>query len=576
LKAFVFSRDKLSFEVLERALRDDDFGDVKLLSPSLLGLESVGDFGVASVVFLDLDASDAASLTRDLPPQVPVICIGSHESIKLSAGIAKHILRKPFSKVQVQKVMRAALFEIVRLPQREAIANADESVAVNDLKRRWQQRLDAISARRSELALMLTASTDQLRILLQKSNGESLDPATRLPNVVFPMNHALIVDSSEQNARQLMHSFAAKCVMQADVAEDGQMGWNLLTTGPYDVLVLRWELAQLSGLALYNRIRVTERLRFMPVVILSSKVQAQDFRLLDEDLAVSLLPLPIGDKALSGALSKVVSNAALSREFINDLMVLVREIQSLSSANKYDLSPKGRDYDELVTNALKIVGDRFLDEANFEAAEWSYSAAWRLGDRRLSLVTGYGKACMFLGKVDEAMRLISVADALAPRSVERLCLLGEIELGQRHYAEARLQFGKALAIDPEMKKAEAGILVADALEKQESSGEQKPPFDQFASYLNLIGINLSRAGQTDEAVTYYESAMYFVHNPAQQAKLWFNLGICHLRARMPVEAKAAFEQAVKASGGNMTKAAKYLADSVDSGEKRPSLDFELM
>ena len=168
MKAFVFSRDKLSFEVLERALRDDDFSDVKLLSPSLLGLESVGDFGLASVIFLDLDATDAASLTRDLPPQVPVICIGSHESIKRSAGIAKHILRKPFSKGQVQKVMHTALFEIVRLPQREAIANADESVAVNDLKRRWQQRLDAISARRSELALMLTASTDQLRILLTK------------------------------------------------------------------------------------------------------------------------------------------------------------------------------------------------------------------------------------------------------------------------------------------------------------------------------------------------------------------------------------------------------------------------
>ena len=576
MKAFVFSRDKLSFEVLERALRDDDFSNVKLLSPSLLGLESVGDFGLASVIFLDLDASDAASLTRDLPPQVPVICIGSHESIKRSAGIAKHILRKPFSKVQVQKVMHTALFEIVRLPQREAIANADESGVVNDLKRRWQQRLDAISARRSELALMLTASTDQLRILLQKSNDESLDAGTRLPNVVFPMNHALIVESSEQNARQLMHSFAAKCVMQADVAEDGQMGWNLLATGPYDVLVLRWELTQLSGLALYNRIRVTERFRYMPVVVLSSKVQAQDFRLLDEDLAVSLLPLPVGDKALSGALSKVVSNAALSREFINDLRVLVREIQSLSSVNKDDLSPKGRDYDELVTNALKIVGDRFLDEANFEAAEWSYSAAWRLGDRRLSLVTGYGKACMFLGKVDEAMRLISVADALAPKSVERLCLLGELELGQRHYAEARLQFGKALAIDSEMKKAEAGILVADAIEKQESSEEHKPPFDQFASYLNLIGINLSRAGQTDEAVTYYESAMYFVHKPAQRAKLWFNLGICHLRARMPVEAKAAFEQAVKASGGTMTKAAKYLADSVELVDKRSSLDFELM
>ena len=576
MKAFVFSRDKLSFGVLERALRDDDFTEVKLLSPSLLGIEAVGDFGFASVIFLDLDANDAASLRRDLPPGVPVICIGSHESIKLRSGIAKHILRKPFSKVQVQKVMHATLFEVVHLPQKASIAKPDESAAAVVLKQRWQQRLDAISARRSELALMLMAPADQLRILLQSSNGELLDSGSRLPTVAFPMNHVLIIESSEQNARQLMHSFATKCVMQADVAEDGQTGWNLLATGPYDVLVLRWEVAHLSGLALYNRIRVTERFRYMPVVVLSSKVQVQDFRLFDEDLAVSLLPLPISDKALSKALSKVVSNAALSREFMHDLTELLREIQSLSSANTDDLSSSGRGCDELVTNALKIVGDRFLDEGNFEAAEWSYSAAWRLGDRRLSLLTGYGKVCMFLGKVDEAMRFIAVADALAPKSVERLCLLGELELGKQHFDEARLHFSKALAIDPEMKKATAGILVADALEKQESSGENKLLFEQFASYLNLIGINLSRTGHTEEAVTYYESAMYFVYNPVQQAKLWFNLGICHLRARMPIEARAAFEQAFKASGGTMIKAAKYLADSVESGDKRPTLDFEMM
>ncbi|MBM4250650.1 MAG: response regulator [Deltaproteobacteria bacterium] len=580
MKAYIISRDKMSSEVLERVLNEDDFVGIKTLPPTTESVQSLRDADVATVLFWDLDAKESPNLVKSCPVHVSVVFFGSHESIKAVGDGVRYALRKPFSKLQVRQVLQSSLLAGVKLHAKSQ-KNPDEQSA-DSIKKRWQTGLASINVRRNELIQMLKATPEQLRVLVQKRGSDLAGENRKLPAAAFPMSHALVVDPSEQNLRQMLHSFAAKCVLQADTSADGMAGWQQLQDGHYDVLVLRWESPELNGLSFYNKLRTNERFRYLPVVVLSSKVQTQDFRLLDEDLAVSLLPLPISDKALSGALSQVVSNAVLSREFINDLTKVIVDIQSVSdAAGKEILLPKGQAYDQVVANALKLVGDRLLDEHNFEGAEWAYSAAWRLGDRRLSLVTGYGKACLYQGRSDDALKLISVADAIAPKSVERLCLLGEIELGRRHYGDAKLQFGKALVIDPDSRRAEAGIKVAEALESFEKSGEAKAPTDNFAAYLNMIGITLSRAGKTTDAASYYEAAMNFVHKPDQQAKLWFNLGICYLRARRPGDAKVALEHAIKLSDGKMTKAQKFLAIASEATAKGSvasdaAFDFEVI
>ena len=582
MKAYIISRDKMSSEVLERVLNEDDFTGIRTLPPTAESMQSLRDADPTTVLFWDLDSKESSSLVKSCPSSVPIVYFGSHESIKAVGDGVKHSLRKPFSKLQVRQVLQGSLLAGVKLSTKPSTNNLAQENNLDVIKKRWQSGLATINLRRNELIQMLKATPEQLRVLIQKRGSDLVGDSRKLPVEAFPMSHALVVDPSEQNLRQLLHSLAAKCVIQADTSEDGMTGWKLLVDGHYDVLVLRWESPELGGLSFYNKLRTHERFRYLPLVVLSSKVQTQDFRLLDEDLAVSILPLPISDKALSGALSQVVSNAVLSREFISDLTGLIKDIQSVSEiASKEILANKGQAYDQVVANALKLVGDNLLEQNNFDGAEWAYSAAWRLGDRRLSLVTGYGKACLYQGKSDEALRLISVADAIAPKSVERLCLLGELELGRRRFVDAKVQFGKALVIDPESSRAEAGIRVAEELEKFEKSGMVKTPTDNFASYLNMIGITMSRAGKTVEAASYYESALIFIHKSDQQAKLYFNLGICYLRARRPVDAKNALEKAVKLSDGNLAKAQKFLiiaTESMAKGAVTPdtSLDFEVI
>jgi tetratricopeptide (TPR) repeat protein len=176
----------------------------------------------------------------------------------------------------------------------------------------------------------------------------------------------------------------------------------------------------------------------------------------------------------------------------------------------------------------------------------------------LSLATGYARACHQAGDHQTARRLLATADALAPQNVERLCLLGEVDLCMRRPETARRRFLAALAIDANARKARAGAFVAESAMEPDAAFVDAAQRLPFASYLNLIGIDLSRAGNLQHAARYYKAAMVFVRNPDDLVKLWFNLGLCYLRGRSAAEAGAAFARAHALSGGTFERVAKYL------------------
>ena len=145
-------------------------------------------------------------------------------------------------------------------------------------------------------------------------------------------------------------------------------------------------------------------------------------------------------------------------------------------------------------------------------------------------------------------------------------MLGEVNLAQQSLADARSHFRRALDIDPDVKKAQAGL---EVLEAMEASGQPQPalndeaasPISSFAAYLNLVGINMARNGNLTDALGYYRSAMTFVHFKTNLAKLWFNVGLCYLRGNEMDLANDAFQKCYTTSGGMHERAANYLRDA---------------
>jgi CheY-like chemotaxis protein/Tfp pilus assembly protein PilF len=567
MKAYIFTNDKLNFPVLERALAENLFSPIFLCEPSKERAKEMVEVTSDSMIMIDFDLANAAELASYLPSLPTQLAFGSHEArTKAAQSRIKRFVAKPFTRAQLAMAIAETLRAEASLPEPGPVCLSGPLIPLGEIRARWTQQFEAIGKRWTELDRMLNATAEQLKVLLIGKVVIDGDGNPKVPAKDFPLQSALVIEQDESFQRLISRYLAEKCVMQTDSARSGASAWQMMQQGSYDVIILRWEIQEPSGLALYNRLRSAPETRYQPVVVISSMVKPQDFRLLEEDFAVALVTQPVQPKAFAQALAKVVMSAVLAKEHLDALTDLARSsIEAKYFANSKALSVNEKNR-EIVFSSLKVGGDHFLAHERFDAAESAYATAWKLGDRRLGLLTNYGRACYLGGRSKEALKLMAMADVLAPKNVERLCMLGEVNLAQQSLTDARSHFRQALDIDPDVKKAQGGLEVLQAME---ASGQPQPalndeaasPISSFAAYLNLVGINMARSGNLTDALNYYRSAMTFVHFKANLVKLWFNVGLCYMRGGEMDLAKDAFQKCYTTSDGTHERAAKYLRDA---------------
>ncbi len=556
MQAVIVSADKLSTEILQSILAARAFAGSSISVRLPASMQLVGEDFSSAVIFLDLDAPEAQDALLRFAPDVRIVSFGSAATRKkLRGSLEERFILKPFTRERVEAVMADVLVSSVHLPATSQTPALTDAAAAAALLQDWNTLAADISRERQRVIGLLKATPDQLKALLI-AGPPAADDMTRISVATLPLRTVLIAEPDRGVAEAVSRFLAKKCVLAADICTDGKEAWSKLCTADYDAVVMSWELEVLSGLALYNRMRMTARLRHVPVVVLSGQLSHKDFRLLDEDMAAVLVAKPIQERLFHAELTRAAAAAVVARQYRERLF---KTVASALSSGVQLRSGSGLADDELLLQGLKLAGDHHLRLGQPADALQAFAAAWHLGDRRLSLVTGYAKACFLTGRTEEAHRLLLTADMLAPQSVERLCLIGELDLTLQAPAAANAKFTQALQIDPDVLKAQAGQHVAATiLEQGLAPPSQGLPADQFSSYLNMVGISLSRSQQLAKALTYYKSALHFVRENDKRAKVWFNVGICHLRGHEAEAAQAAFGTAFKLSDGKLHKAGKYL------------------
>ncbi len=100
--------------------------------------------------------------------------------------------------------------------------------------------------------------------------------------------------------------------------------------------------------------------------------------------------------------------------------------------------------------ALAMAGDTAAAVGEYRAILAAHSSSWE-AHHELGLLLSRE------GREEEAVRLLSIAVALAPRSTASLLALGMIQLRAREYEDAKRQFEAALGIDPESAEAHAHL-----------------------------------------------------------------------------------------------------------------------
>jgi CheY-like chemotaxis protein len=95
------------------------------------------------------------------------------------------------------------------------------------------------------------------------------------------------------------------------VARDGRAAWDILQTEDFDLIVTDYQMPEMTGEMLCQRMREVERLKSIPVILLSGKGLELDLARLQEDLGVSeVIFKPMSTKALVAAAQATLMESA--------------------------------------------------------------------------------------------------------------------------------------------------------------------------------------------------------------------------------------------------------------------------
>jgi tetratricopeptide (TPR) repeat protein len=207
----------------------------------------------------------------------------------------------------------------------------------------------------------------------------------------------------------------------------------------------------------------------------------------------------------------------------------------------------------LLLGARKLRENEFLEEAID-----LLKSVLEIDRGSVPAISELGRCLHMLGRYDEAMQFLRRADSMSPANVDRLSLMGEVELNRTDPSSARDLFSEALKIDQENRRARRGLRVAGTLSEMMHRPAGVHIKDTFASLMNTVAVNLAHSGEFSSAIEKYEEAFHFIAGRDTSAKVAFNVGLAYLRWGKIRESYDWFAESAKRGHGKFTKAEEYV------------------
>lgn len=381
----------------------------------------------------------------------------------------------------------------------------------------------------------------------------------------------LVVDDDEV-ARNLIANYLGRLgVAEVDQREDGVSAWAALGEKHYDLIVLDWKLPGLSGLALFNRIRQRRVYRTVPLLVVSGLLEKQDFRLLQEFPCTSLMEKPFTMLLFQNRLEELQKESiwyGQNNALIDSVLeALGNDPKKAEALLKQVLKNAPNPLPLALLAAKRLVKSRML-----KTARLVLESILRLDDQSVIALNELGKTLHLLGEHAKARDLLRQAHKISPQNLQRLCLLGEVELNLSDPEAAQKYFEKALAVDPDDKKANAGVVVSGNMQEMLEAPRPMQIPSTFASLLNTLGIVHVRSGEYAKGIEQYRAALAFLHAKDDAARVSFNLGLGFLRWGKPQDALPWFQRSERLAPSGFGKSAAYVRKLLIAGGDDKGLD----
>jgi two-component system sensor histidine kinase and response regulator WspE len=116
---------------------------------------------------------------------------------------------------------------------------------------------------------------DLCRSVLRSSAGTD-GSRTSSPVTALPQRRRILVVDDSPTVRETQRDALARNGYEVATAADGMEAWHMLRAGAFDLLVSDVDMPRLDGIGLVRSVRQEQRLRTLPVVMVSYRGSAED------------------------------------------------------------------------------------------------------------------------------------------------------------------------------------------------------------------------------------------------------------------------------------------------------------
>ncbi|WP_141733266.1 response regulator [Oligoflexus tunisiensis] len=363
----------------------------------------------------------------------------------------------------------------------------------------------------------------------------------------------LLVVRDESTSKPMLELFRQRGIFEVHCFEDGNSAWQALQDQRYDLIILEWQ----GNIALYNRVRDNPGTRTIPILALTNDTEEKIVQALIEDdlrLAQEHRPIPLQKlqdslvqlvaaslcyEEIHSALERILQNSCpldVLKNLVRDLCERLPQLQLHILDVAYELAQKER------FNDAEKIGRVLLDRPEFMVGASTLLA-------RIYHLTQRSEA---------ASDILRYLTALAPDRIDRLLLAAEAEIAMLRPQSADSYIAKAQTIDAEHPRVQAAMVISESMAEITEELGSSQAMRSFASLLNVVGVTLAKSGRSTEAERYYLSALAFVQDRMDKARLQYNLGVNYLRRKEKDKAMEHFIEANRLADGNLIKASAHL------------------
>jgi len=360
----------------------------------------------------------------------------------------------------------------------------------------------------------------------------------------------LIVDDM-QTMRKMIRSMLTSLGVTRWIAEasDGLEAWEKLSTIKYDFIICDINMPRMDGLEFLKRVRESRDYRDIPVLMITGEVT--------EEIVASAAESEVDHYLLKpfqlGALEERIREVIHKKKNPSPGELLFRQALDHCQAREYNQAlergltlcqpPYVRQ-----AKVLNLVGECYLELGDLDKANQFVSAALELNPRYIKAYKNFARIKERGGKLDEAIKILQVANQINPRNGDRLLHLGRLLLQTEESTAARECFDRALKYNPndspQLQREVAEILLqtghaAEAEAMFIKSINQDP--DNIHLY-NRLGVALRQQKKHQDAMKWYQKALKI--DPHHETT-HYNLGILFLDLGQKDQARNSLQTALR-------------------------------